>query len=243
MEREIKALCFDLDGTLLQMDTEHFIESYMKSLSEHMAPIIKPEDLNRWLWASTKEMIMNNDSTKTNEEVFGVHFLSQCKMDRDTVWPHLDEFYSSKFSLLKQYTEPSPISRQVVQTALDEGYKVIIATNPVFPRVAIQERMKWIEIDDLPIVWVTVYEEAHHCKPKPGYYKEIAAKVNVLPEECVMIGNDMQEDMVASTIGMKTYLVTNHILDHGQPTYVVDEKGTIEELYTSIKNRTGLFSK
>ncbi len=239
----IKAICFDLDGTLIQMDTERFIGSYMKSLGEHMAPIVNPEKLSEWVWASTKEMIVNNDALKTNEEVFRAHFLSQCGIERDAIWPHFDEFYASKFSMLKQFIEPSPLSREIVQVALDAGLKVVIATNPVFPRAAIQERMRWIEIDDLPVEWVTVYEEAHFCKPNPGYYKEIVAKLNVLPDECVMIGNDMQEDMVASTVGMKTYLVTNHILDRGQPTYVVDEKGNIEELYDCIKNRTGLFSK
>ena len=33
-------------------------------------------------------------------------------------------------------------------------------------------------------------------------------KLNVSPEECLMVGNDVSEDMIAETIGMKVFLIT-----------------------------------
>lgn len=238
----IKVCCFDLDGTLLQMDTDKFIENYMRSVAVHMAPVIDPHKLGEWIWAATGEMIKSQDAEATNQQVFDQHFLALCGMEKEKVWPHFDEFYEKKFSSLKQYSLPSPHARPIVQAAINAGFKVVIATNPLFPKTAILERMRWCEVDDLPFEWVTVYEESHFSKPNPLYYKEIADKLNVLPDQCVMIGNDMQEDMVASKIGMKTYLVTNHMIDRGNTDYQVDQKGTLDDLLLSIQNKEGIFS-
>ena len=42
----IKAVLFDLDGTLLPMDQDEFITTYFNRISEHMAPYgYEPKEL------------------------------------------------------------------------------------------------------------------------------------------------------------------------------------------------------
>ncbi|GGE26156.1 hydrolase [Marinithermofilum abyssi] len=237
----IKVCLFDLDGTLLPMDTEAFVEKYMGTLAPYVADVIPPKELVSLIWDATKKMIADTDPTKTNAEVFEERFLAQSRLEREEIWPLFDRFYVEEFPKLKTYAQPTPISRQVVKAAREKGYKVVVATNPVFPREAILERMRWAQVDDL-VHWATVYEETHFCKPQPGYYREIAERLGVRPEECVMIGNDMQEDMVASTVGMKTFFLTECRIDRGQPKYQPDQEGTMEELLTAIREGKGLFA-
>lgn len=237
----LKVLCFDLDGTLLPMDTETFIGQYIKELAPYVADIIPAEKLVPFVWDATKTMIADQDESRTNEEVFTERFLSRSGLKKEEIWPTFDKFYREHFPTLKKYVQPSSLSRKVVETALDRGYRVAVATNPVFPKEAIRERMRWAQVEDL-VEWVSVYEETHFCKPQPGYYREVAAVMEVSPEDCAMIGNDVQEDLVAGTIGMKTYLVTDCLIDRGEPAYLPDQEGTMEKLLTEVREGKGIFS-
>ncbi|SFS82614.1 HAD family hydrolase [Marininema halotolerans] len=237
----IKVICFDLDGTLLPMDTEAFIGEYLKALTPHVAPVMAAEQLFPLIWDATKTMIESDEANYTNAQVFERRFLEKSGLTRDQIWHIFDDFYENHFSSLKKYVEEAPYSRQIVQSALDRGYRVAVATNPVFPRAAIQERMRWAGVDDL-VEWVSVYEETHWCKPHPNYYREVAQSMNVIPEECIMVGNDRQEDLVASTVGMTTYWVKQHRIDRGSPTFTPDGEGTMSELLSDIQNGNGIFA-
>lgn len=239
----IKACLFDLDGTLLPMDTDRFVEIYLKALTPHVAHLIPQDKLVPMIWKATMAMIESQECELTNEQVFEREFLKLAGLKKEEIWPEFDRFYEVEFPKLQQYTGHNPIAREVVQAALERGYKVAVATNPVFPKAAIMERMRWAGVADLPFEWVTVYEETHYCKPRPQYYREVAEHLDVQPEECVMIGNDMQEDMVASTIGMKTFFLSEHRIDRGKPSYRVDQEGSLTDLLEAIRTGTGVFQK
>lgn len=237
-----KTLLFDLDGTLLPMDTDKFVEYYMMALVPHVKDFLPADKFMKVLWDSTIEMIKNVDENHTNEEVFIKYFLEKTGLKKEEIWPTFDQFYIDHFPKLKQYTDPKSISKEIVNIAKDQGRKIVIATNPVFPQAAIYERLNWLGLNDFPFDLVTVYEESHFCKPQPNYYKEVLEKVEVQPEDAIMIGNDIQEDMVASKLGMNTYLVTDYIIDRGNPTYNIDQQGTLEELKNHIQTKQGIFS-
>ncbi|OYD08497.1 HAD family hydrolase [Paludifilum halophilum] len=238
----VKVCCFDLDGTLLPMDMEAFVRHYLEELAPHVAHLLSPDRLVSLIWDATKAMIENDNPDSTNEEVFQRRFLSQSGLKREEIWPLFERFYREHFPKLKAYVQPTPLSRQVVEAALERGYRVIVATNPVFPRDAIWERIRWGRVEDL-IDWATVYEETHYCKPNPKYYQEIIHRLGVQPEECVMIGNDMQEDMVAKTVGMKTYFLKDCRIDRGDPAYRPDQEGSLSELLEDIRCGQGVFSR
>lgn len=236
-----KACLFDLDGTLLPMDTEAFVKIYLGSLAPQVAHLIPPDKLVKMIWQATEEMIKNTDRSLTNAEVFEQSFLKRCGLNREDIWPIFDQFYRDEFPKLQDHVGYHPLMREVVLAAVDRGYKVAVATNPVFPKEAIHERMRWAGVADLPFEVITIYEEMHFCKPQPQYYLEVAERLGVKPSECIMIGNDMQEDMIASTTGMKTYYLDQHRIDRGQPRYPFDMEGTVEELLAAIREGKGIF--
>ncbi|WP_047155082.1 HAD family hydrolase [Aneurinibacillus tyrosinisolvens] len=238
-----KAIFFDLDGTLLTIDTEAFLHRYMKRLGDYAAHIIEPELLVKTLWTATKHTMADEDSTKTNEQVFQEHFLSMANLSHEAIWPTFDKFYTEEFSLLKEGIEPHPYALKVVEEAKKQGYKLVVATNPVFPGVAIQERMKWAGLNEGDFLHVTIFESAHYCKPNPRYFTEICEYIGMQPDQCIMIGNDMQQDMVASEVGLKTFLVLDYKIDRGVPQHRVDASGTLKELHDQLSGKTGIFSR
>ncbi|UCZ54139.1 HAD family hydrolase [Bacillus shivajii] len=238
-----KVILFDLDGTLLPMDTDAFVQQYIKELAPKVAHIIDPKLFVKALWAGTDAMMKNLDREKTNEQVFEETFLSIVPVEKDDIWPTLDHFYENVFPTFSYLCEPTPLAKQVVEEAVNQGYRVAVATNPVFPKTAIYHRLKWAGIDDQPFEVVTVYEESVYTKPHTHYYEHICEQLNVKPEECIMVGNDKQEDMVASEVDMKTFLVEGHVIDRGEPQYQIDDQGTLQDFYESLKEQKGLFAQ
>ncbi|KHF40167.1 HAD family hydrolase [Halalkalibacter okhensis] len=236
-----KVILFDLDGTLLPMDTHQFINHYIKELAPRVGHIVEPKKFVQALMAGTEAMIKNVEPAKTNEQVFEETFLAMTSLKRDEIWPTLDEFYDTVFPTFSHMTTPSKKAKEVVEEAVKQGFRVAIATNPVFPKVAIDHRLNWAGIDDLPFELVTVYEELSFTKPNVEYYLDICERLRVEPTDCIMIGNDVQEDMVTSTLGMNTFLVEGNVIDRGEPHYHIDDRGTLDDLYEKLANRQGIF--
>lgn len=236
-------ILFDLDGTLLEMRTEEFIKQYLVELGKHVGDRYDTKQLYRLIWDATTAVIMNQDATKTNEDVFAEYFLAHSGLKREEIWPVFDEFYAEVFPGLSHLTFPSPWGKKLVEAAKAQGYRVAVATNPVFPREAIHSRLAWIDLSPQDFELVTVYEESHFTKPHPAFFQEVCDRLGVAPTSCIMIGNHMQEDMVAKKLGIKTFLVTNYMEDRGEPVYEVDQRGTLEDLYQAITTRTGIFAK
>lgn len=239
----LKAVLFDLDGTLLPMDTEKFIGAYLKKLAPTLADWIDPKEFAVHLMTATKDMVINDEPHRTNEEVFISSFCQRTGLKKEEIWPQFDHFYENVFPSLVEQAKPGKTAKDIIQLLLKQGYKIAVATNPVFPKIAILERMRWAGIADLPIEYVTSYEENHFCKPNPKFYLEVADRLGVRPEECLMVGNDMQEDMISSVVGMKTYLLHEFRIDRGKPQYEVDYEGTMEELLEMVRNQEEIFQK
>ncbi|GAA0376897.1 HAD family hydrolase [Bacillus horti] len=237
-----KAILFDLDGTLLPMDTGYFVEHYMKALAVKVAPIIEPKQFTKALWEATHEVMTNTDPERLNMEVFEEAFLRLTTLKKEQIWPVFDTFYAESFPDLVQHSQPSPVAQLVIKEAVEAGYKVAIATNPIFPKVAIEHRMKWAGVLDAPFAKVTVYEESHFTKPHLPYYQAICDDIQVHPEDCIMVGNDMQEDMIASQLGVKTYLVEGNVIDRGEPQFPINDRGSLSDLLDKLKGREGIFS-
>lgn len=227
----IKAILFDLDGTLLNVDMDIFIKSYLKKLSSYFAGLVGPAELTEAILVSTKAMIENTDPGKTNQEVFMAEFFNRIKHPPEVFMPMLDEFYRKVFPELRELTEPCHAACESLDTALAKGYRIVLATNPIFPRLAIRHRMSWANIEEYPFSLVTTYENMHFCKPNPQYYLEIASRLNLDPGECLMVGNDLRDDIQgARAAGMKTYLVENMVVNSLSLDVSADYSGKAEEL-------------
>ena len=223
-----KAILFDLDGTLVDDSMDAFLPPYFAALTKKLAGWVEPARFIAQLQASTRAMVTSNDPTRTLAEVFAADFFPKIGAPRETFTPLIDDFYVSEYPQLRSYVNAAAGARDMVERAARRGHPLVIATMPVFPRTAILQRMEWGHIADFPYALVTDYETMHASKPNPAYYREIAALIGYRPTDCVMVGNEAQNDILpAKRAGMKTFWVT----DAGSiPTDVpADWHGTLED--------------
>ncbi len=216
----IRTILLDLDDTLLGNKMERFLPLYFAALGERMAHFIAPEDLARKVLASSRVMMQNQDPTVTNQQAFDADFFPGLGHPESEVRPVIHSFYEEDFPALKRYTQLRPQARPLVETLFDQEYDVVIATNPMFPRRAIEHRLDWAGVFDFPFRLVTTYENSHFCKPNPRYYQEILEVVGCRPQEGMMVGDDFENDIApAMQVGLHTYWITDGACD-GVSTYL-----------------------
>jgi FMN phosphatase YigB (HAD superfamily) len=205
MKTPIQAILFDLDGTLLDNNMDLFLPPYFKLLSARVAHILQPEPFIAHLLAATDAML-TNDGRMTNAEAFAAAFYPLAGYPREEVEPIFEAFYAHDFPTLRAYTRCKPEARAVVQQALDAGYDLAVATNPLFPAAAIEQRLEWAGLDDLPFRIVTSYENSRATKPNLLYFQHILETLDQPPERSLVVG-DEDMDMVAAHLGCPTFLV------------------------------------
>ncbi|MFY9427695.1 MAG: HAD family hydrolase [bacterium] len=230
-----KALLFDLDGTLLDLDMETFLPAYFQALTRRFGQLVDPQQFVDHLVASTAVMMASKDPEKTNEEVFMADFIPRLGLSREVLLPLLDDFYRNDFPALAGEARRKPLAREIIQYAFARGFAVVIATNPVFPKMAISHRLRWAGVEDFPYKLITTYEIMHFCKPHREYYAEILDRLGLKAEECLMIGNDAQEDLSAREVGIKTFLLQDHLINRTEECPQTDYRGYMEDLYEFIK--------
>jgi len=214
----IRVVLLDLDNTLLENDMQRFLPPYFAALGRRMANLVAPDELVRMLLASTQVMMNNQDPTVTNQQAFEADFFPSLGHPESEVRPIIHAFYEEDFPALKKYTRPKPRARLLAKTILDRGYDVVIATNPIFPRRAIEHRLEWAGLLDLPFSLVTTYENSHFCKPNPCYYQEILDKLGCPAGDAIMVGDDFWNDIQpAMQAGLYTYWIAGASQDSPAP--------------------------
>lgn len=213
---KIKAIFFDLDGTLLPMDQEVFVNAYLGGLAKLLAPRgYEPKAVAAALWKGTKDM-MKNDGTLRNDRVFWNSFSEILGEDIRKEESLLDEFYAGDFQLVKNVCGYTDRSKRLVDSLKARGFTVVLATSPLFPNVATESRIRWAGLEPGDFAYVTTYENSFYCKPNPTYYTDLCEKMGLDPEEVLMVGNDVGDDMVAETVGMKVFLLTDCLINKAE---------------------------
>ncbi len=213
----LKAVLFDLDDTLLQTSTEAFLRRYFVLIGRYAAELMPPEKLLAELQYCTKRTIENVDTAVTNHDVFWQCFSRRNNLDPVKTEAYFDRFYRREFPKMRCLTRPVPGAPAVVQACLDAGLKVVIATNPLFPTFAIEERLRWagVPAEEYPFALVTTMDNMHASKPNPAYYREILDVIEVEADTAVMVGDDWERDILpAHAVGMRAYWVAP---DDAQP--------------------------
>lgn len=209
----IKAILFDLDGTLLPMDQDEFAEAYFGGLCRKLAPYgYEPQKLTDSIWKGTAAMVKNGGEV-LNEQAFWRVMTDIYGEEILKLIPVFENFYLNEFDSVKQVCGFNPKAKATVDMLKAAGFRLILATNPIFPAVATRKRAEWagISVDDFELF--TTYENSKRCKPDTGYYKDILALCGLKAEECLMVGNDAYEDMVAGDIGLKVFLLTDCLIN------------------------------
>lgn len=231
----IKTILFDLDGTLLPMDQEVFLKAYLGGLAQKMAPHgYEPEMLTASIWKGTGAMVMN-DGSGTNEDVFWTVFSRLMGRDTRVDEPKFAEFYENEFQNVSKSCGFNPQAAEAIREIKALGYRVALATNPLFPAIATHSRARWAGLNPDDFDLITTYETSRHCKPNPDYYRDILETLNLRPEECVMVGNDVGEDMIAESLGMQVFLLTDCIINKDNRDIAPYPHGSFPELMEFIR--------
>ncbi|MBQ2953611.1 MAG: HAD family hydrolase [Clostridia bacterium] len=231
-----QAILFDLDGTLLPMDTETFARAYFGALARELADFgIPQEALIGAIWGGTKAM-MSNDGSRLNADVFWDTFTAATGVDRAAIEPRCDRFYTTGFHAARAATAPNALAAEAVRIAREKAEKVVLATNPLFPMEGQTTRLSWLGLSPADFDLVTCYSTDRFCKPNPTYFADVCRRIGVAPGQCLMIGNDEAEDMAcARAAGMDAWLVTDcRIPCPGNPWQ--GPCGTFDELLTLLKS-------
>ena len=209
----ITTVLFDLDGTLLPLEQDDFVKEYLHRLAVKMAPYgYDPKKLMEAIWRGTGAMVAN-DGSSTNEQVFWNEFCDIYGESARKDEHIFEEFYRNEFQAIKDICGFDVNAQKTVKYLKEKGIRVALATNPVFPAIATESRIAWagLNVDDFELY--TTYENSVHCKPNPEYYKDILTMLGASPEDTVMVGNDVDDDMSAESLGMKVFLLTDHLVN------------------------------
>lgn len=209
----ISTVMFDLDGTLLPMDNDEFTRGYFKLLAAKLAPYgYEAGPLIDGIWSGVAAMV-SNDGSRTNEEAFWARF---AEVLGDRVFEHrpvLEEFYAVDFKAASRFCGFNPAAAETVRRARAMGLRTVLATNPIFPAVATESRIGWAGLTPGDFELYTTYENSRHSKPNADYYRDILSELGLSAGECLMVGNDADEDMAAGQTGMQVFLLTDCLIN------------------------------
>ncbi len=217
----MNTVLFDLDGTLLPMNMDDFMDTYFKALESRFETLgFDPEKIKKCLWTGTKAMVAN-EGYITNEEcfwnVFEKYFSNDGKKlerrKRIKIEREMTKFYKSDFQVARFNTRPDSLANECVDLLKSKGYQIVVATNPLYPQVATYERLSWAGFEPDEFLHVTTYENSCFSKPNLNYYRHLLKTLDKDAEDCLMVGNDVDEDMCALEIGMDVFLLNECLIN------------------------------
>jgi len=228
----MKAILFDLDGTLLDIDIHRFIYCYFGKLAAVLGDIANSDrsqnEVVEAFHLATAAMMRPHPGI-TNREAFEEKFEQVTGIDMKKLWPIFKRFYQETFPSLSNGSGPSLGAQEALAEASRHGLGIAIATNPVFPLSAVIERMRWAGIPAEAAHVITSYENMYACKPHPEYFLQTAKMLDVSPADCLMVGDDPVLDLAAAEVGMKTFFVGN------STEAVADYRGSLIDLSRLIQ--------
>lgn len=234
----IQAILFDLDDTLLGNSMKAFIPQYFDLFGKHAGQYLEKKRFLAELLYCTQAMMANTDPAVSNRNVFWAAFEQRTGLQTAELEPFLDQFYRRHFSQLQAVTQQRPAAVELIRLCLARGLQVVIATNPVFPRVAIEQRLLWagVPVTEYNYALVTAYENMHATKPHQAYYRQILRTIDRSAELALMVGDNWENDIEpAAAVGLSTYWVAPDGAVPPDDT-LVDEYGTLDKLYELVSS-------
>ena len=229
--RPVQAVFFDLDGTLLQVEMKSFIPTYVRTLAESFSEFAPPERFATIVGAAAYALLKKDDEGTTNQQLFLRALNYHLDIPTDLFDSRLAHFCDHGLPRLAPLIRPLPLARRILGRAFDQGLKVVLATNPVFPRPVVDARLAWGEIADFPFDLISSYENSRFCKPNPRYFSDLLDHFGLAPDQCLMVGNDTEHDLAAGALGIPTFLVDTWMIDRTGGDYRADYRGSHLDLF------------
>jgi FMN phosphatase YigB (HAD superfamily) len=203
----LKAVLFDLDNTLVLFDEPAFYKRYFARICRSFSDIFPPEEFRNRLLRATMAL-RRSEGEVSNRRFFLEVFTEGHGHPVTELWRRFMKFYEEEYDRIEVEVRVPAGLHDGINGLQQRGLKLVVASNPIFPLMVQQKRMAWAGIDRFRFDLVTHIENMSFVKPRLEYYLQICEKIDAAPGECLMVGNDPINDMVAGITGMKTYLTT-----------------------------------
>jgi FMN phosphatase YigB (HAD superfamily) len=201
-------LLFDLDDTLLDTNLDAFVPAYFQGLAKHVGACVSSDIMLRALVHGMNLMNESEDPTRTLQEVFEADFYARLGISKMELWESLEDFYDNVFPTIGKHTRQRPEAVPLIEWASAQGYRIAIATDPLFPKKATYHRLRWAGFDPEQFELVSTFEDFHFTKTSPAYYAEVLGQLGWPDGPVLMVGNDVQRDLApADKLGLKTYFI------------------------------------
>lgn len=199
-----------MDGTLLNMGEHAFEKETLKRMNDFFEKKFpgKGKVIVTAVGCGIESM-KKNDGKQTNELVYWQAFEQACGYKRAELEPLFFEFYRTDYARIGDDYVPDENMKELVHLLEAKGYQLIVATNPLVPQIANQQRVLWSGTGDVNWLEITSFENYSSAKPNVRFYQEICKRFRLEPQECLMVGNSIRDDGAAQELGMEFYLILN----------------------------------
>lgn len=203
----IKAVLLDLDNTLLSNPDRQFAIAFMKAFDDHFKAQLGIDNLAQTFRKGIQLSGQSRETIQTNTDVMLQLLSDETGATTEQVQNIWQSFYETAYLGLRQYTAPIENNISLIESLLQQNIAVAIATNPIYPKIAIYERLKWAGLASYieHFTFITHSNNMHYAKPHPAYYAEVIARIGIEPDEALMIGDSIGNDIQpANQIGIPT---------------------------------------
>lgn len=209
-----KLIMSDLDCTLLTIDQEKYIRIYVNQIAKMFCERGYDGKAIAKATMQASYMMMKNDGSKKNLEAFEEAFRAIIKDNAQEIIDMFPDVYGDYYDAIKEVASVNPYAQDIVKLMREKAEYIVVATQPMFPLKAVEKRLSWTGLDVSMFDYITIYEESSFCKPSIGYYQEIMDKFGATPENTVMLGNDVNEDILpCKELGIDTFLVLDGLIN------------------------------
>jgi FMN phosphatase YigB (HAD superfamily) len=236
----IRAVLFDLDGTLVEVRMDEFIPRYVAGLAERFSDLVPAKKFTRTFLDGIRELIQGPADGTTNETRLLRVLERRLSISATDFRLRLRDYRDQGIDELARLVMQIPHAVEAVDHCRRQGLTLVLATNPVFPLFMIDARRRWSGLDDISFDHVSSYENSRYCKPSIAYFEEIAEKIGVPPAACLMIGNDSCHDLAATGAGMTTYLVDTFLVERPGRRWPSDYRGNHTDLLSFLRQNLPL---
>ena len=229
--KKYTTLLIDLDGTLLDIEVSFFLGPMVEAMYRCFSDLMEKERFREALFGGTEAiMVEPRLDGENNMAGFNRAFSELSGIKSRDIEDRFRRFYTRVFPGMGEYGRPVDGAPRFVERARRAGYRLCLATNPIFPRSAVMARMRWADLDPGSFLFIPGLENMRTCKPRVEYFLELAALIEADPQDCLMVGNDMEQDLPAARTGMGTFLVEGQVVSRGITDLEPDRRGSLEDL-------------
>ena len=225
----IRAVFFDLDGTLLPMDLDEFLNAYFKAIGTYVHQLGYDTASFSAGFSRGLKAMGHHDPSITNAQAFWGEFFECVSGDQQDWSDVILRFYTQEFPKLGADVVPNPACAHVVNVLASKGYPLVLATMPYFPLPAVLSRLSWAGVDASLFARLTHYENSRSAKPGLHYYAEQLVACGIEANEILMVGNNTVEDLSFSQMGAHVFITTDYLLNPSGVDLADVEHGSMEQ--------------